>query len=160
MIGANASVWELSMSIDIFLLVYALWGAFRGRRKKLADMLYRLFRTGMATITGVGLFRWIGKGLSMVIGKYFSDSMGFVIAFLLPLIILRIFKKALQAWIDKHIGSDTGRIWTATIGFGVNLLILGAVLLTLYLSRAGGIQHFLLNHSGLMRIMTRFTGTG
>lgn len=148
------------MGIDIFLLAYALWGAFRGRRRKLAEMLYRLLRTAMAMITGVGLFRWIGSALSVVTGKYFSDSMGFVIAFVFPLVVVRVFKNTLQAWIDKRMGSDDGRLWAAMLGFWINLLILGAMLLTLYLTRTGGIRHFLASHSGLVRLMATFTGGG
>ena len=143
------------MGLDIPILIYSLWGAVVGRRKELSLMIYRLFRTLVAITCGMGLFKTIGRLISKLLGGFFlADSLGFVISVFASLLILRALKKVIQTGVDRQIGPDPARIWGAAAGFFINLIVSGALIITVYLSHAGRLQSLLLRHSVLLRALS------
>lgn len=143
------------MSIDILMLIYSAIGAYRGRRKEISLMLYRLIRNSVAITCGAGLFKLIGNAASLLLGKYFSESLGFFLAFIVPIFVLRLFKNTLRVYIDNRIRSNSKMI-AAGAGFIVNFILSGAAVITFFLSRADSVQSFVLKHSLFIRVI-RFT---
>jgi hypothetical protein len=141
------------MLVDILMLIYSAIGAYRGRRKEISLMLYRLIRNSVAITTGAGLYKIIGNSASHLLGKYFSDSLGFFLACIVPIFDLRLFKQTLRLFIDARIQSNSKIIATCA-GFSGNFILSGVVVVTFFLSHAERVQAFILKHSAIMRVIT------
>lgn len=142
------------MIVDISFLVYCLWGAYRGRRRKLSGMLYRLFRMLIAVAAGVSLFRLIGDFLSKYTGAIFSDSLGFLLAFILPLAGMRVFHRSLSRLIEGRIGTANESKWGSIVGFVNHFFVASTLLITLSLSGESYIYRFFSKSSLMIKFYT------
>ncbi|MEW6673347.1 MAG: CvpA family protein [Thermodesulfobacteriota bacterium] len=124
------------MILDIVFACYCLFGAFRGRRRKLSETIYRLLRILIAVFAGVSLFRLIGGTISKITGNVFSESLGFLTAFILPLVVLRLFRRGLSRWIESSIGQINESKWGMLAGFIHSLVVSSALLISLALSQS------------------------
>ena len=142
------------MILDVVFVSYCLFGAFRGRRRKLSDSLYRLIRMLIAVFAGVSLFKLVGGWISAITGNYFSQSLGFVAAFLLPLIALRFFRRGLSRWIESRTGQINETKWGMITGLVHTLFVAAALLIPLSLSQGSYLYRLFSKGSLVLRFFT------
>jgi hypothetical protein len=148
------------MSLEILLLIYCAVGAFRSRRKQISLIVYRLIRNMIIIFTGAGLLGMIEKQLTFLLGNYISGSLTFLMAFILPLIILRLLRKGFQSWIDIKVGPEIATRWGLGVGIFNNCFTFSALLITFYFSAADTVQNFIFNNSLLIRLFVSLTPYG
>jgi hypothetical protein len=142
------------MILDIAFVCYCIFGVFRGRRRKLSEMIYRLVRMLIAVFAGVSLFKIIGGALAKITGNLFSESLGFLMAFILPLVVLRLFRRGLSSWIENRIGQFNESKWGMITGFIHSLFVASALLIPLSLSPGSNIYRLFSKGSLMLRFFT------
>lgn len=141
------------MIIDVALLVYCWFGASRGRRRKLSGAVYRLIKVTVAAMTGFSLFKLAGRILSLILGSFMSESLGFVLAFALPFLVLERIRKQLTGWIENKIGQEKNSRWGAVLGFVTNLLIGLVLIVAVVLTERGPVREFVVKRSYVANLL-------
>ena len=139
------------MILDILFAIYCCFGAFKGRRRKLPEMIYRLVRNVTAIMSGAGFFRIVRDLLSVFFSNFLADSLGFVLGFILAFVLIRKFKKHLISWIEQKIGRAEQSKWGAIVGFLTNFFMGSSVIVTTCISEGGAIYDMVSKQSTLAR---------
>ena len=142
------------MILDAAFIFYCCFNVFRSRRRKLSETIYRLVRMLIAVCAGVSLFKLLGGWISTYTGNFFPESLGFLMAFILPLIVLRLFRHGLSNWIENGIGQANASRWGMLAGLFHSLFVVSALLIPLALSQSSQIYRFFAKGSLVLRFFT------
>ena len=121
--------------VDGLVAAYVAFGANRGRRRGLAEEVYRLLRVSLAMVAGCGLYSLVGDlvGKVLSLGADISGPVGFVGSMLGAWSLLRLLKARLVDWgsLRFHSFIEVG----GAIAGGLRALVLAlAAMLTAHLA--------------------------
>lgn len=103
--------------VDLIVLVYLGYGAWRGRRRGLPRELPRLLSGLIVAITGCGLLRWSGRLAGAISQKagIATGLTGFIGVAIAAFVLWRLFRVRLREWVarrwpDPHLQRRAGLV--------------------------------------------------
>lgn len=139
--------------IDILSSVYVLFGTFRGRRRGVPEELYRLVRTGLAFLSGLGLYGLVQSTMQTIPG--FAGAAGFALSYAGVFVLLRKTRKAIRDRLHRTFGEARSLI-AAAVGAARSILHTLVFYVTTVLADSETIDRLLLTGSIPAGILDKF----
>jgi|GEM_PF-2960409 len=106
--------------IDLLLVALAGVGFAKGRRRGLADELYRMINMGFGFITGIGLFKFAGNiaGALPGIEGGNASALGFLGSFGGAVVVIRLLKSKIKDVLEAKLKNPNARMLGGILGGG------------------------------------------
>jgi len=140
------------MIFDVLILIFCIYGYWRGRRRRFAGEVYRLIRTLAALGTGLTLVELISQGMATVTGEGLSRPISFLLGFLVPFVLAWVLRRRIKRWLKGAMEKDTQKKWGAIVGGVRSVCTASALVIAASLGSGGGFQNALTKGSILIRI--------
>jgi len=145
--------------IDLLTALYVGLGFNRGRKRGASEELYRLVRTGLAFLGGLGLFAFVRSVLVSVLGVEggVAGALGFLASFAAVFALLRLIRVQIRVALKAkfgHLSALAGGI-VGAVRSGVNSLV---VLVAAVLSGLPALEEWVTDGSFIGHIVDSVLG--